>query len=66
MPEKEAVGEEILFASIRKQADLIRAQKLSPVALTEAYLDRLDRFGAKLGAVVTITKDLALAEAGHV
>jgi aspartyl-tRNA(Asn)/glutamyl-tRNA(Gln) amidotransferase subunit A len=63
MPEKDAVGEAILYGSIRKQAELIRTLKLSPVALTQAYLDRLDKFGAKLGAVVTITKDHALAEA---
>jgi aspartyl-tRNA(Asn)/glutamyl-tRNA(Gln) amidotransferase subunit A len=65
MAEKEAVSEDILFAPIREQADLLRAKKLSPVALTGAYLDRLEKFGAKLGAVVTITQDLARKEAAQ-
>jgi aspartyl-tRNA(Asn)/glutamyl-tRNA(Gln) amidotransferase subunit A len=65
MPEKDSVSEDILYAPIRKQAELIRAKKLSPVALTEAYLDRLERLGPKLGAVVTITQDLARKEAAQ-
>jgi aspartyl-tRNA(Asn)/glutamyl-tRNA(Gln) amidotransferase subunit A len=63
MAEKEAISEDILYASVRAQAELIRDRKLSPVALTEAYLDRLERLGPKLGAVVTITQDLARKEA---
>src|SRR5262249_15625475 len=39
------------------------ARKLSPVELTKAYLDRLERIGPKLGAVVTITRELALQQA---
>src|SRR5229473_2974575 len=35
MAEKATIGEDILFASIREQAELLRTQKLSPVALTE-------------------------------
>jgi aspartyl-tRNA(Asn)/glutamyl-tRNA(Gln) amidotransferase subunit A len=65
MPDKEAVSEDILYGSIREQAKLIRAKKLSPVALTEAYLDRLEKLGPKLGAVVTITQDLARKEAAQ-
>src|SRR5262249_44488628 len=42
---------------------LLKTQKISPVALTEAYLERLTRLGPKLGAVVTLTKELALQEA---
>jgi aspartyl-tRNA(Asn)/glutamyl-tRNA(Gln) amidotransferase subunit A len=52
-----------LFASVRELGALIRARRLSPVALTEAYLDRLDKLGPKLGAVVTVTRELALKEA---
>jgi len=65
MPDKEAVSEDILYASIREQAKLIGDKKLSPVALTEAYLDRLEKLGPKLGAVVTITQDLARKEAAQ-
>jgi aspartyl-tRNA(Asn)/glutamyl-tRNA(Gln) amidotransferase subunit A len=65
MAEKEAVSEDILYAPVRAQAELIRDKKLSPVALTEAYLDRLETLGPKLGAVVTITQDLARKEAAQ-
>jgi aspartyl-tRNA(Asn)/glutamyl-tRNA(Gln) amidotransferase subunit A len=65
MPDKEAVSEDILYSSIREQAKLIRDQKLSPVALTEAYLARLEKLGPKLGAVVTVTQDLARKEAAQ-
>src|SRR6516162_2135010 len=63
MPATQEITEDILFASLRELGDLIRTRRISPVALTEAYLDRLDKLGPKLGAVVTVTRDLALREA---
>lgn len=51
-----------LYASVRELGTLLRTQKVTSVVLTEAYLDRLDKLGPKLGAVVTITRDLALKE----
>src|SRR5262249_55838965 len=57
------VTEDILFASVRRLGTLLRSRRLSPVALTEAYLERLRTLGPRLGAVVTITKELALKEA---
>ncbi len=63
MPLQQAITEEILYAPVRELAALIRARKISPVALTEAYLDRLEKLGPRLGAVVTVTRDLALEEA---
>lgn len=57
------LNDDILFATVREQAELIRSKKLSPVDLTKAYLDRLEKFGPKLGAVVTITRDLAIKQA---
>jgi aspartyl-tRNA(Asn)/glutamyl-tRNA(Gln) amidotransferase subunit A len=50
-------------SSIRELAEQIRSKQLSPVALTEACLEKLEKTGAKLGAVVTITRDQALREA---
>jgi aspartyl-tRNA(Asn)/glutamyl-tRNA(Gln) amidotransferase subunit A len=58
-----AITDDILFASVRDLGNRIRGGKLSPVALTEAYLERLEKLGPKLGAVVTVTKELAGAEA---
>ncbi|MBI4850346.1 MAG: amidase [Acidobacteria bacterium] len=57
------ITNETLFSSLRELAELIRSQKLTSTALTEAYLARLEKFGEQLGAVVTITKDLALKQA---
>jgi aspartyl-tRNA(Asn)/glutamyl-tRNA(Gln) amidotransferase subunit A len=37
--------------------------QLSPVELTEAYLDRLTRYGPKLNAIATLTPDLAREQA---
>src|SRR5512141_1078044 len=41
----------------------LKAKQLSPVALAEGYLERLERIGPRRGAVVTVTRDLALEEA---
>jgi aspartyl-tRNA(Asn)/glutamyl-tRNA(Gln) amidotransferase subunit A len=57
------VTDDILFSSIRELGSLIRTQKISPVALTEAYLERLEKLGPKYNAVVTVTRQAALAEA---
>jgi aspartyl-tRNA(Asn)/glutamyl-tRNA(Gln) amidotransferase subunit A len=57
------ITEDILFASVREQGRLIREKRISPVALAEAYLGRLEKIGPKIGAVVTVTRDLALREA---
>src|SRR5207302_10569554 len=60
---QQPVTEDTLFASVRELANLIRTRKVSPVALAEGYLDRLEKLGPKLGAVVTVTRELALKEA---
>jgi len=52
-----------LFSSARELGERIRARKISPVELTEAYLEKLEGPGRKLGAVVTVTRDLALEQA---
>jgi len=57
------IAEETFFWSVRRLGAAIRERKLSPVELTAAYLHRLETFGPKLGAVVTVTRDLAMAQA---
>jgi len=57
------IGEDVLFASVRDLGHLLRTRKISSVELTEAYLGRLETIGPRLGAVVTVTRDLALAQA---
>lgn len=62
-PMEKDFPEEILYSSIAELGALLRARKVSSVELTEAYLARLEKYGAKFGAVVTITRELALREA---
>ena len=53
----------VYFLPVRELAGRIRQRKLSPVALTEGVLDRLERIGPRLNAVVTLMRESALAEA---
>jgi aspartyl-tRNA(Asn)/glutamyl-tRNA(Gln) amidotransferase subunit A len=57
------IREELLFAPISELAPLVKLRKLSPIDLTQACLDRLESLGPALGAVVTITRERALAQA---
>ena len=49
--------------SIAEAAPLLRAGKLSPVELTHAYLDRIERINPKLNCYITVTGEPALADA---
>jgi aspartyl-tRNA(Asn)/glutamyl-tRNA(Gln) amidotransferase subunit A len=51
------------FASIRNLGARLRAGRVSAVELAEACLARLETIGPRLGAVVTVTRERALAEA---
>jgi len=53
----------VFFLPVRELAARIRLRKLSPVELAEGCLDRLERIGPLLNAVVTPMRDSALAEA---
>jgi aspartyl-tRNA(Asn)/glutamyl-tRNA(Gln) amidotransferase subunit A len=55
--------EATFFSPVVELAAQIRARKLSPVELTEGYLARLERYGARLGAVATVMRASALREA---
>src|SRR5258708_2793246 len=52
MPPPIEVNEDTLFLSVRELGQLIKAQRLSPLALTERYLQRLAKIGPKLGAIL--------------
>ena len=54
---------DLAFASISEIAKLFRARKLSPVELTKLLLARIDQLNPKLNAYLTVTVDLALAQA---
>ena len=51
------------FRTIRELAEAVRTRQVSPVQLTEVFLDRLEKLGPRYNAVVTITRQRALAEA---
>jgi len=57
------LSDDVLFASVREQGNLLRTRRIGAVELTEAYLHRLETLGPELQAVVTVTRDLALAQA---
>jgi aspartyl-tRNA(Asn)/glutamyl-tRNA(Gln) amidotransferase subunit A len=51
------------FLTIRELGARIKSRSLSPVELTEGCLDRLDKLGPKLNAVVTVMREPALRDA---
>ncbi|HEX8285328.1 MAG TPA: amidase [Pyrinomonadaceae bacterium] len=54
---------ETLYAPVSELAAQIRARRLSPVELTEAYLQRLETTGRRLNAVAYVMRETALKEA---
>ena len=54
---------DLAFASIAEVARLFRKRKLSPVELTKLMLARIEKLNPKLNAYITVTADLALAQA---
>lgn len=55
--------ESILYESISELAKKIESKQLSPVELTESYLHRCERFGARLNAFAHITPEIAMEQA---
>jgi Asp-tRNA(Asn)/Glu-tRNA(Gln) amidotransferase A subunit family amidase len=53
----------LAFASVRELAELVKARKVTSVALTKMYLERLKRYDPQLHFVITLTEDRALASA---
>ncbi|HEY4908032.1 MAG TPA: amidase family protein, partial [Methylomirabilota bacterium] len=54
---------DVVFVPVRELGELVRTRQVRPVELAELYLDRLERFGPKYNAVVTVMRDHALAQA---
>ena len=49
--------------SISELSELVRARKISPVEITQAVLERIDRLNPALNAYITVTADLAMKSA---
>ena len=56
---------DLAFASMEEVARLLRQRKVSPIELTKLMLERIERLNPKLNAYVTVTAELALAQAGR-
>jgi amidase len=54
---------DLAFLSALEQARLIRSQEISPLELTQLYLDRIQRLDSQLGSFYTVTAEQALADA---
>src|SRR5215469_8277637 len=57
------IDSDVAFAFIEEIGKLFRKRKLSPVELTKLMLGRIERLNPKLNAYITITGELALAQA---
>lgn len=57
------IGTPVLYETVGELAKRIESKQLSPVELTEAYLDRSAKLGPKLNAYARLTPELALEQA---
>ncbi len=57
------MSDDLAFASVVELGRLLRARKVSATELANYFLDRLERQGPNFNAVVTLTRERALAEA---
>lgn len=55
--------DELAFYSVRDLAALIRSGKITSVQLTRMYLNRLKKYDPQLHCVITLTEELAMAQA---
>jgi len=54
---------DIAFSPVTRLSRWIEQRKLTSERLTNVYLQRMERFNPKLRCVITVTRDLALAQA---
>src|SRR5438270_4449866 len=57
------LDEKYAFFTIRALAAEIKAKKVSPVDLVEMFLGRIERYDGQLNSFITVTPDLARAQA---
>ena len=55
--------QDLVFETVARLASLLKGKEISPVELTEAYLDRIDRLDGTLRAYITVCGEAAVAEA---
>ena len=57
--------DDLAFLPVAALSGLVRKRDVSSTELTRMYLERLKKFGPKLNCVVTLTEELALAQAAQ-
>ena len=57
------INTELCFLSIAQMAEQLRKKAVSPVELTQAYLDRVARVDGQLNSYLSVTTDRAVQEA---
>jgi hypothetical protein len=55
--------EDLAFYPVTELAQLIKSRKITSTQLTQLYLERLKKYGPSLECVITLTEELALAQA---
>jgi Asp-tRNA(Asn)/Glu-tRNA(Gln) amidotransferase A subunit family amidase len=58
-----AADRDIAFAPVTQLARWMETRQVTSERLTGIYLDRIERFDSKLHCVITLTRDLAMAQA---
>jgi Asp-tRNA(Asn)/Glu-tRNA(Gln) amidotransferase A subunit family amidase len=56
---------ELAFYSIPQLASLLKNKKISSVALTKFFIERLKKFGDTLHCVIAVTEDIAMKQAAN-
>jgi aspartyl-tRNA(Asn)/glutamyl-tRNA(Gln) amidotransferase subunit A len=64
-PARVPPASELPYLSIDEAAPLLRTRRLSPVTLTQAVLDRIDRVEPRVHAFITVTREEAMRAAGE-
>jgi Asp-tRNA(Asn)/Glu-tRNA(Gln) amidotransferase A subunit family amidase len=55
--------EDLAFATVGEIGSLLRERKITSLALTQMYIERLKRYNAQLYFVITLTEERAIAQA---
>ena len=58
-----AASQDLATLTLKQASDLIRRREASPVDLTQACLNRIDKYNPSINAFITVTRDQALATA---
>jgi len=61
--ERPANLDDLAFYPVTALSELVRSRKVTSMELTQMYLARLKKYGPRLECVITLTEELALAQA---